>query len=470
MEVRLDNPDRRRFIRSTGALAASWSIGCQRPTSRPNILIVIGDDLTYLDVGCYGNPEVRTPRIDQLASEGVRFTRAFTGTAMCAPMRQQLYTGIFPVRNGAYPNHSQIKPGIRTLPSYFQELGYRVGLAGKRHFGPAESYPFEQVGEVNKLDFTAIEEFLNRDSAQPYCLVYASHEPHLPWSKGTPASYNPESLTVPSYLADTPETRQAMTRYYAEIEYLDGEVGRCMDLVRATGHQDNTLFAFCSEQGAQFPGSKWTCYENGLREAVIMRWPERWRAGRETAAVVQGVDWLPTLLDAAGGTAPPDLDGRSFLPVLEGGTDEHGSFAFGVHTTRGILEGADCYAIRSVRDDRYKLILNLNAESEFRNVLTTDDREHYWNSWLAKAETDEHALRLVERYVKRPPVEFYDLESDPLELSNLADAPAHAGRISSLRTSIEAWMLQQGDEGVVTEMKVRPGKRSPAGRKLALQA
>ncbi len=258
------------------------------------------------------------------------------------------------------------------------------------------------MGEVNKLDFAAIDEFLNRDAAQPHCLVFASHEPHLPWNQGDPSRYDAEHLRVPSYLVDAPETRQGMTRYYAEIESLDGEVGRCMDLVRAAGQEENTLFAFSSEQGAQFPGAKWTCWELGLHE--------------------------------------------------------------GVHTTRGILEGADCYAIRSIRDERYKLIWNLNADSEFRNVLIIGDAENYWRSWVAKAETDENSARLVGRYLKRPEWEFYDLAADPLEMHNLAAAAEHGERIDALRVKLEAWMRQQGDEGIATEMLVRPSKRSPAGR------
>ena len=111
----------------------------------PNVVMIIADDQTWTDAGCYGNQIVKTPNIDLLASEGLRFDRAFTATAMCAPTRQQLYTGIFPVRNGAFPNHSKVKAGTKSLVHYYQEAGYSVGLCGKRHFGPPESFPFETV-------------------------------------------------------------------------------------------------------------------------------------------------------------------------------------------------------------------------------------------------------------------------------------------------------------------------------------
>ena len=112
----------------------------------------------------------------------MRFERAFTATAMCAPMRQQMYTGIFPVRNGAYPNHSQSKPGVKSIPHYFEPLGYRVALSGKKHFGPPENYPFEFLGEGKDIDYAEIDEFIARDPEQPYFLVACSNEPHLPWN------------------------------------------------------------------------------------------------------------------------------------------------------------------------------------------------------------------------------------------------------------------------------------------------
>jgi len=100
-----------------GALAAA-EVG--ETASRPNILIVLADDMTWHDAGCYGNDQVRTPNMDRLAEEGMRFTRAFTATAMCSPTRQQLYTGLFPVRNGAYPNHSKVKPGVKSIVHYLR--------------------------------------------------------------------------------------------------------------------------------------------------------------------------------------------------------------------------------------------------------------------------------------------------------------------------------------------------------------
>ena len=318
-----------------------------------------------------------------------------------------------------------------------------------------ESYPFEWVGPQKELDFGAIREFVTRDANQPYCLMVCSHEPHGPHDKGDASKYPPESLSLAPNMVDTPETRATLGKYYAEIEYMDGEIGQCMEIVAASGQEENTLFTYCSEQGSGFPGGKWSCYDAGLQEGFIVRWPDRVRAGSVANAMIQGVDALPTLIEAAGGTPPPGLDGRSYLGVLEGKTDEHDSEVYGVHTTRGIIDGAECYPVRSIRTQTHKLILNLNHEIEFRNVVITRDSQHYWHSWVEKAKTDSTAARLVERHLRRPAVEFYDIIADPFEMNNLAGKPEHRERIAALRKKLGTWIEQQGDRGVETEMLVK---------------
>ncbi len=428
---------------------AGADAAAERSTShsprRPDILLVIGDDHSWHDIGCYGNPQVRTPNIDRLAARGMRFTAAFTATAMCSPTRQQLYTGLFPVRNGAYPNHSRVRPGTKSMAHHFQSLGYRVGLVGKWHIGPPEAFPFERVKDVA--------EFIGRDPHQPYLLVYASHNPHLPWPQ--PQGYDPEQLKVPPYLVDTPEMRQALARYYTEVTMLDDEVGQCWELVDQRGAPEHTIFIFTSEQGAQFPFGKWTCYDAGLRVALIVAWPGRIEPGSVSDALVQYVDVVPTLVEAAGGTVPEGLDGRSFLGVLLEQKDSHGEYVFGVHTTLGIISGKP-YPVRCIRSPRYKYIMNLLPEATFVNVVTEANSGGCWRSWVERAAGgDEFAAARVRLYQHRPAEEFYDLEADPYELENLADQPEYRARMDAMRAELLAWMRQQGDRGVETELEAR---------------
>ena len=440
--------DRRAFL--AGAIGSMCNASA--PSKAPNILLFIADDMSWHDIGCYGNSDVRTPNIDRLAGQGMRFTRAFTGTAMCAPMRQQMYTGLFPVRNGAYPNHSKTKPGTRSLPHYLKPLGYRVGLTGKWHIGPDENFPFERLGDEDPMNFKAIRDFVNRDAAQPYCLVVCSHEPHGPWNKGDASRYPAAKLSLPPYFVDTPETRKALAAYYAEVEYADGQAGECMRIVEQGPRPGNSMFVFCSEQGSGVPHAKWTCYDAGLREGFLVRWPDRVRAGSQSGAMIQGVDFVPTVLEAAGGRPEEaGFDGRSYLAVLEGRRQTHHDAVFGVHTTRGIIEGSPCYPVRSIRTESHKLILNLNHPEPFRNVVTA--RGEFWASWLEKAGRDAAARKLVEGYQRRPEVEFYDVAADPYELDNLAGDPRQASAIAGLRRRLESWMAAQGDQGVETEMQ-----------------
>jgi len=442
---------------------------------RPDIVLCIADDQTWTDAGCYGHPDVKTPNVDRLAGEGMRFDRAFTATAMCAPTRQQLYTGVFPVRNGAYPNHSRVHDGTKSMVHHLRALGYRVGIAGKTHFGPAASFPFKKVSPRNVGDF------IGKDTAQPYCLVYASHSPHLPWTAGDASAYDAAKLTLPPYLVDTPETRKALCKYYAEITDFDREVGVVFSAVRQAGRADNTIFIVTSEQGAGVPHGKWTCYDTGLHVGFIVRWPARVKAGSVAKAMVQYVDVVPTLVEAAGGDplridtgrpGAPDggsgFDGRSFLGVLEGKTDAHHTHVFGAHTTRGIVSGSECYPVRSVRSETHKYIRNLNHETPFQNIITHGrDKGLFWESWKRKAKTDKTAAKRVDMYSNRPAEEVYDLTKDPHELTNLADDPSVAKVKADLRKRLDAWMKQQGDEGNATERKrkARGEKKAPGKKK-----
>jgi arylsulfatase A-like enzyme len=437
---------------------------------RPNIVIMLADDQTWSDSGAYGNDVVKTPNLDRLSAEGMRFTNCFTATAMCAPTRQQLYTGVFPIRNGAFPNHSEVKPGTRSMVHHFGELGYRVGLSGKKHFGPEESFPFENLTMQGDLNIPKIRRFVARDKAQPFALVVTSHSPHLPWKEGDPSQYDPAKVKVPPYLVDSPKTRQALTKYYAEITDFDREVGEVLSVLDKADQVDNTIFVYTSEQGAQFPHGKWTCYDTGLHTALIIRWPQRVKAGSTSDALVQYVDILPTLLEAVGvdpttidtgRPGAPDggtgFDGRSFLPVLLGTKDQHDDLVYGVHTTRGIINGSWYYPIRSIRTRRYKLIWNLHYDAAFENVLVGGrDNGGYWQEWLELAKTNPHAKQMVEGYQHRPEFEFYDLANDPYELDNLADSEEQADRIKELKSQLDAWMKQQGDRGNETELTAKP--------------
>ena len=444
------------------ALAMSWPAW-----AKPNIVLVLADDQGWRDSGAYGNPDVLTPNIDALAEQGMKFTHAFTATAMCAPTRQQLYTGLYPVRSGAYPQNSHVKPGTRSLAHYFGDLGYRVGISGKRHYAPEEAFPFESLNspdveydkEAPEMDL--VREFIKREPGQPFVLLVTSRQPHTPWNKGD-VKYAPKDLTVPADMSDTSETREALAAYYREVSDFDAELGRVMDIVDEAGEAENTIFIYSSEQGAMLPSGKWTLYDNGVRTAFVVRWPGVVEEGSETAALVAYVDVVPTLIEAVGGVAPA-VDGSSFLPVLRGEGTTHRKYVFGVHTSIGICNGA-AYPIRSVRDDRYKLILNGNAGQEFQNNITVRDPAGFYDSWrLAGEAGDVFAAERHAAYRIRPPEEFYDLLNDPLELDNLAGHEEYEEVMTRLRQELAAWLEEQGDADPLATERAASERILPAG-------
>ncbi|MEM9345706.1 MAG: sulfatase [Planctomycetota bacterium] len=477
------------FTRLLGMLASIMLIGSAYTAvaepQPPNILIVIADDLHWYDMGCMGNDQVRTPHIDRLAKEGMAFDAAFTSTAMCAPTRQQLLTGLWPVRSGAWPNHSGVYKGVKSLPHHLKSLGYRTGHMGKGHFKPKASYPFEYLGDVPKHKglpeqlpdlARSINTFIKDAGDKPWCLYYASHNPHSPFTQGDPSRFPAHAIKVPLHLPDTPYTKEQLSLYYAEVEMLDAELGMLLKTLEGSGQSNRTLIIFTSEQGAAHVplGGKWTCWDHGLKTALIARLPGVIKPGTRTSAMVQYIDVLPTLIDLAGGNPAKidtgighpakqtrGFDGISFADVLKGKSEKHRNLVYGIQTTNGIINGSKSYPIRSVRDERWLMVWNLNADNEpFRNLFHKHG-EALWEDWSKAAKEDPVIAKRIAFYQNRPEFELYDIEADPHQLNNLADDRKHAERLRDMHDRLEAWMKNQGDEGFATEAKAkeRQGKK-----------
>ena len=422
--------------------------------AQPNLLLIIADDCTYRDLEVYGG-QAKTPHLNKLASEGMKFTRCFQAEPMCSPTRHCLYTGIYPVKSGAYPNHTMAYDWVKSIATYLQPAGYTTHLSGKTHINPKSVFPFEYSGRAKdgNPDPAVFGSVLksSAETKKPFLFIAASHEPHGPYTKGDPSAYPPASLKLPPVLVDSADTRAAFSKYLAEITYFDSQVGELVSLLDQSSQRDNTLVIVLSEQGNSFPFAKWTCYDAGLQSACIARWPGKVKPESVSDALVEYVDVTPTFLDAAGVTRPDILDGRSFLPVLKGEATTHKTHVFGLQTTRGINGGSDHFGIRSVRDTRYRYIRNHTPDATFQNAATNDPVFKTWQQMAAAG--DAHAKRLVHDYQQRPAEELYDCETDAWNRANLIADEKLAAIRDELRAKLDAWMKQQGDEGQPTEMK-----------------
>jgi arylsulfatase A-like enzyme len=449
--------DRKIMIAFALLFYSVWAAPVLYAQEKPNIIIFIADDLNQQDIGAYGNKQVKTPNMDLLAAEGMRFTKAYAASPMCTPSRSALFTGLYPFRNGAQMNHFTVHAGTKSLPHYLQSAGYRVVISGKIHMAPLANFPFEHIGKEfgqyepieNRLDrkketVNAIDSHFRSGDAQPLCLVVAPWVPHVPWFPNK--DFDAAKLDLPEYLADTKETRQALAAYYQSIGEADKMLGEVMSAIERSGKKNNTVFIFLSDQGAQFPGAKWTVYDQGIRVPLIVRWPGKTKQGSVSEALVSLVDLTPTLIDIAGGRKVDSLDGHSFKDVLSGKTKKHNDYIFAETSMEPHFWYNYVPARSVITADGFHYIKNYHPGLRFITHINRVERnEFYFDSWVEKALADPKTKFLIDRYNYRPPFELYDLNTDRVSFKNLANTPSYQGRLKEMQALLEKELTRQGE-------------------------
>ncbi len=443
-----------KYILSALATCATFTLSAQK-AEKPNLVLFLADDCSYFDLACYGSTDSKTPNIDRFATEGVRLTKAYQAAPMCSPTRHNLFTGLWPVKTGAYPNHTMVKEETLSIVQHLRPAGYKVALIGKSHVQPGSVFLWDLYAPLTKsndINFAAVDSFINVCTAnhEPFCLFVTSNQPHTPWNKGNQTMFNPEKVKLPPYYVDIPETRTNFCKYLAEVNYMDQEFGTLLDKLDKKDLADKSVVVYLSEQGNSLPFAKWTCYDVGVHSACVVRWPGTIKPNTTSDALVEYVDILPTFLEIAGIKPSVPLDGKSFVPVLKGEEKEHKQYTFSLQTTRGIYSGSDYYGIRSVADKKYRYILNLTPEVAFQN---TEVVGRLFKQWQLKAQTDTLARWITNRFQHRPAVELYDLEVDKYCMNNIAGKHENNLILERMDKVLKEWMASCGDEGQGTEMK-----------------
>jgi len=437
-----------------------------------NVLLLISDNHSWYDCGCYGNPVVRTPHLDQLAADGVRFREGFATTASCGPSRAVMYTGLLTHANGQYAHphrehNQQLREDVVTIFSMVKENGYRTGLIGKDHIKPLEKYPLDVHDRRGSRDVVAMGEKVDAFLAgadTPFFLVVSFHDPHPTSIDGAgwgitkptpgyePVTYPPRDVIVPPFLPDNPEVREGIAGYYQQISRMDTGVGNTLKALEANGHRDDTLVIFIADHGTSEPGAMGTHYEPGVRVPFIVRKPGMSNPGLVNEALVTFADLTPTILDWT--ETPFDgyrLHGRSFLPILDAPDAPGWDTALLSHVAHDVFA---YYPMRTLRTKRYKLIWNVNWRSEYPLPIDAVQRR----TWVANRESGAETigLRTIEDFLHRPRLELYDLENDPWEATNLAEDPKHAERARSMAEELATRLEEQGDPWM---RKFHPWKR-----------
>lgn len=434
--------------------------------TKPNIVAYLSDDHGKEYLGCYGNTYIKTPHLDRIAEHGMRFTQAFTPTPTCAPSRSTLYTGLYPARHGAMGNHTECHSTLDTLPKLLREQGYRVAIAGKIHVKPASLFDFEYIGgflpkreehrrkyRAEGLDTVPVEKFLSthqhENPNQPICLILGDSNPHVTWEPNK--IYDPNTLPLPPYIADTPIARKALANYYQDITTMDTRIGEIDRILETHGYLDNTLFIYTTDHGSEWPHCKWTLYDTGIHLPFIARWKGVVPTGSVSDAMISHIDFLPTLIDIAEGQPSEELDGKSYKEVLYGQQATFRDKIHGTHTRDGNM---NVFPQRCVRNNRYKYILNLMPENTWTTHFTQvegipESHAEVWNSWMEKAKHDPNTAELVHLTQHHPVEELYDIIADPYEFDNIAYDPTSQPILEQMRADVQKWMQTQGDEGEI---------------------
>ncbi len=437
--------------------------------SKKNVVVIIGDDLGRT-LGCYGDRNAKTPQIDALAASGTRFENAFCTTASCSPSRSVILSGLYNHANGQYglahaTHHFQSHEWVRGLPVLLKDAGYRTCLIGKFHVLPESNYQFETKadqktqGARNSAQMAEnAAAFIKADDARPFFIYYASTDPHRAkegyanegkYPGVTPVQIDPAQIEVPPFLPDQPEVRKDLAEYYMSVARLDQGVGRMMQALKDTGHANDTLVIFMSDNGIPFPGAKTGQYEPGVKLPLICRLPSQ-KPGLVSNAMVTWADITPTILHYTGAAGPKyPLHGESFL---KGITDPAWSSRDSVFLSHTFHEVTMYYPMRTLRTAKYKYILNLASGLPFPFASDLYDSPT-WQGVL-KRNDQSYGNRDRAAFIQRPRVELYDLEQDPHELLNLAAKPEHAATVAKLNAQLkehqqrtqDPWLLKQDRE------------------------
>ena len=406
---------------------------------RPNFIFYLADDQDKLDYGTYGNPNVDTKAVDKLASEGIKFNNFYTGQAICAPTRSQIFTGKYPVKNGCFVNHIGVKPNTETIISYLENEGYEVVLAGKSHVKPNSVFKWSKFLDLIKignskqryLPISKIDNYLSKVD-KPFCLIIASTFPHGPYPKSNDYT-NQDIFKLPYTGKNIPSYK---TGYYQNIKEDNYQINDILNIVDKHNLKNNSLFVYAADHGIS---GKWGLSEQGLKAPFIVRWPEMIKPNIQSDVILSFVDVVPTFLDIIGAQVSKDIDGLSFYKTLLGDENEIHDYIYGVSTMQNIQK-CKVFPSRMIREKQYKYIKNFNSLEVFKDNMGENEIINKFIEIGARS------------FPNKPYEELYDLEKDPFQKNNLAKDNKYLQVKNSLELALEKWMISQDDILITNKM------------------
>jgi N-sulfoglucosamine sulfohydrolase len=434
-----------------------------RQTARPNILWISNEDMSPR-LGAYGDAIARTPALDRLAAQSIRYLHAFTTAPVCAPSRAAIITGMYQNAIGAHHMRTTEDrvpelPGpylavppfyVKAFPEYLRAAGYFTTNRVKTdyQFGT----PFTIWDEVSETAHWRN----RRDKSQPFFSVFnltVTHEsqifPSSPARKGKPLVTNPAKLEVPPYYPDTPAVREELARMYDNIADMDGQVAEILRQLEEDGLADDTIVFYWSDHGDGVPRAKRSLYDSGLRVPLMIKLPsalKSWQPARQVSEeLVSFVDLAPTVLALSGVDVPTHLQGRVLIGPRAMPPPRY------VFAARDRMD-IEYDMMRSARDARFLYIRNFSPELPYAGHIIYRNQSAIMQEWLRlSAERKLTGAAALWMRTSRPAEELYDVRADPHQIHDIADDPSHRATLEGMRKAVEEWMARINDQGLVNE-------------------
>ncbi len=432
-------------MKTAGLIAFSGPLlHAKEKKTRPNFIIFVADDLGFNDVGAYGHPHIRTPNIDQLAKQGVKFTDAFLTCASCSPTRCSVMTGRYPHSTGAMELHQPLPTEQVVFAGNLKKAGYYTAAAGKWHLGNAAKVNFDSIlgggGPSGCENWVKV--LRQRPKDKPFFMWMAAFDPHRGYGANTiPVPHKPADVVVPPYLPDNAETRKDLAMYYDEVTRMDGFIGKVLAELDAQKITDNTFVLFISDNGRPFPRCKTTVYDSGIKTPLVIRWPNKVKPNTICNNLVSTIDIAPTVVELAGTKSSPTFQGRSFAKMLTNPKAKTRDYIFAEHNWHD-YQAHD----RAVRSKDFLYIRNtytdLTASPPADAVRSITYRKMI--ELNADGKLNDNQMQCF--VTPRPAEELYDVKRDPYSLRNLASDQKLKSTLNIMRKILDKWIKETNDK------------------------
>jgi arylsulfatase len=428
--------------------AAALTTGCNTlsrgsKAPPPNCVLIIGDDISVDDFGCYGHPHIRTPSVDALAATGIQFTNAYLTASQCSPTRCSIISGRYPHNTGAPELHMHLPEGQPLFPLKLKEAGYYTVAAGKWHMGsyPKAAFTHRVSGQGPGAEDNWVTCLRERPKEAPFFMWFASTDAHRRWQPDNDAPpHKPADAVIPPYMANLPGTRDDLARYYDEVQRLDRHVGLVVAELKRQQVLDNTVIIFMADNGRPFPRCKTWLYDSGIKTPLVVRWPNGiTKAGTVCDSLISVIDIAPTILELAGLRVPSSMQGLSFAPLLKDPSREIRNYAFAEHNWHDQAAHE-----RMVRWKDYVYIRN--AHPHLDNLVAAHWNEASYKDLFHLRQGGKLTPAQADVFLSPRPAEaLFDVASDYHQINNIVADPKHSRALQHLRRQMADWQCRTGD-------------------------